>query len=202
MICLILIALLAALWIVGDTRVQVLRCKWQRFIETESSSYVIDANGRMTHRYHFALAIRELSISNASGVVMFSLSEYTSVDADRDALLARWKDHRGWDFSAHSGLARSNPFSIPDRITYSGPEVGGLGLIQASRQGEDATTLRIPILYIMLLLAMSPAVAFHRRRRYLQRLRAGQCLRCGYSMGGVSVCPECGTPADPRSVGK
>lgn len=50
------------------------------------------------------------------------------------------------------------------------------------------------ILYSLMLACPWLLWACIRRNRYA---RGGRCVRCGYDITGVDVCPECGTPVDP-----
>lgn len=193
--CLIVVALLMVLWMLGDTRLQRVAYNWQEQLNSSPvSAGSAQAGPGTSTTAEISLAIRTVSFSNNSGVIALSYSQYTSYDSDATELLKRWQHHHGWAFNAYSDVPRSNPFSIPARIAYSGVQVAGFGIIQSSRQGEDATTLRVPIPFLIVLIMIPPACAAWRRRRLLQRTRNGLCLRCGYLLSGAATCPECGTP--------
>lgn len=195
-ICVILIALLAGLWIIGDKRAHYLRYVWQNRLPPTTSLPSTPPNTPSTEVWH-GLEICDAGISTSSGILRFTTTKYESFDPDLDALLARWKDQRGWQ---HSGSGyklstRQNPFANA-RSVEGGFQILGCGVVQTSTQGERTNALIIPILYPMLLLSIPVIVALRRRSRYVKRLRAGKCLHCGYALAGVSICPECGTPVN------
>ncbi len=42
------------------------------------------------------------------------------------------------------------------------------------------------------------AVAVPRSLRRRRRAKRGRCIACGYEVGGIAVCPECGVASSPR----
>ena len=198
-VCLVIIALLAMLWIVGDKRVHYLRYAWQNRLPPTTSFPSTPPNTPSTEVWH-GLEICDVGVSTSSGIWRFTTTTYESFDPDLDALLARWKDERGWK---HSGTGyklstRQNPFASIGSV-QGGFQFLGCGVVQTSSQGELTTALIIPLLYPILLLSIPIIVALRRRRRYFKRAASGQCLRCGYALSGVGTCPECGTAAHPPS---
>jgi len=193
--CLIVAALLVVLWILGDTRVHRIAYHWQEQLNQSTAvNEAVHSSPGTVPVLDAALALRTISLSNNSGVVTVAYSQYTSYHSNAGELLKLWKHHHGWALNAYSDIPRSNPFIIPAHIAYTGVQVAGLGIIQSSRQGEDATALRVPIPFLIAFMLIPPAIAARRRHRLLQRSVSGQCLCCGYFLDGAAICPECGTP--------
>lgn len=194
-VCLVIIAFLAVLWVVGDRRVQSVAYEWQKLLPAQAASPANPPSGNAPEKW-YALELSSVTFSNLSGAMYCVYGKYTSYDKDREELLKRWSAHRGWSYVSvvyKMGLSRKNPFSNVTSDVDGGFQILGFGVVRSSRQGSDDTSLIIPILYPMLLLSIPVIVAIRRHRRYLKRLQGNQCLRCGYVLGGASVCPECGT---------
>lgn len=184
--CLIVIAFLTVLWLLSDRRVYSIGYNWQQMLPPVATASSTE----------YGLEISDIWVLSNSGVFVLSCSAYTSFDTNRDDLLTRWREHHGWHamgFGDTVVLPRRNPFANEITNVDGGFQLSGLGVITSSRQGEKAVAFTIPILYLILLASLPVMLALQRRRRYFQRLRAGQCVRCGYSLSGVGTCPECGT---------
>lgn len=184
--CLIVIAFLTALWLLSDRRVYSIGYNWQQMLPPVATPLSTE----------YSLEISDIGVRSNSGVIVLSRSAYTSYDSNRDDLVIRWREHHGWHgmgFGDTVVLPRRNPFANEFKNVDGGFQLFGLGVITSSRQGEKAVAFTIPILYLILLASLPVMLALQRRRRYFQRLRAGHCVRCGYSLGGVGTCPECGT---------
>ena len=64
--------------------------------------------------------------------------------------------------------------------------------------GYLRNTLTLTLLALLIILPIRGRTdlwlkAWH--RRYIKRLKPGQCPHCGYDTTGLTQCPECGAPA-------
>lgn len=195
-VCIVLFVFLTALHVFGMSRVHLVEYRWQRTLPSSAES-VPSEHGLSFSLFKttFALALRSLKLSSHSGVLTCGYSEYISYGSDSLKLSQQWSDHQGWAARQINDVTPANPFVMSSQSVDGGVQIGGIGVITTSRQGETGTALRIPIAYLLILLLIPPLLAWSRRRRFVHRLNAGQCLRCSYTLDGVPTCPECGTAA-------
>lgn len=196
---LIIAALLSVIWIAGDKRVQMMQYKWQKLLSAQSGTTSNPSRATILAMMH-ALELHSMTFTNSSGKLHFGHGVYTSYDEELQALLARWSEHQGWStvgFDSELVVPRSNPFGNDIPNSDDRFQIFGFGIVKSSRQGELSTALTVPILYLILLACVPFVVTSHHRYRYLKRNKAGQCVCCGYVLGGVSTCPECGTATHP-----
>jgi hypothetical protein len=95
------------------------------------------------------------------------------------------------------------PFSRPRQVPYwragnsfwnrlgfrrSHEEFGATGVLY-----WEVRELELPLWLVAMTFAVPPAMLLYRRRRAVQRGRAGQCPACGYDLRATPErCPECG----------
>lgn len=149
-------------------------------------------------------------VTSNSGVLLLGVSRYTSYSSDR-AGLSQWETYGGWEGSSMQGVHLRADRVVAWRWgSLTDWQAGGLGVIEQSRQGEDAQIVSLPWSMVIGAGGVPAAWVAWRRRRRARRLAAGQCLRCGYALGpadeqGMRRCSECGRaetaklPSDPAT---
>jgi hypothetical protein len=137
---------------------------------------------------------RTAALTQWCGVLQFRLDEYTSAQNTPETL-AHWTARTGWSFeSMHVEKPRR---TVPDH--WDGPfsfRWGGFCCDRVSKQGMTARLVSAPHWVVATVLAapgLLMLAGWGRRRR---RPALGRCGLCGYELGGLAACPECGPGGD------
>jgi hypothetical protein len=133
---------------------------------------------------------RTLAVSQWSGVVQWRVDEYTSARNDEGSLRG-WKDRSGWSFETMR--VDSPKGTVPDH--WDGPFAfrwGGFCCEKVSKQGLTARVVSAPHWFVAGVLAAPGLVLLAGWGRARRRGRLGRCGGCGYDLGSLERCPECG----------
>ena len=121
--------------------------------------------------------VTEWQLAAGDGCVMLSYLRYgwASSDAGYSAWLPRPREDREWSTSKPEDPSESLPSS--GRFSAAGLRCNGDG--PADRGGSCSVVIALPLWFIVLALAASPAL---RLRRFRRSIRPGDCAICGYDM--------------------
>jgi hypothetical protein len=107
----------------------------------------------------------------------------------------------GWPFACLSADGRTEGWTVPIRWRLPDPVWTGYNA-SAPALGQLPHTRSIPrrvewagMVANVSIFGLAPWLAWHlwTAARWRLRIVRGRCGRCGYEVGGLSTCPECGT---------
>lgn len=136
-------------------------------------------------------------------------------DREGGRLLTLWRLRFGWPMIAMEkleaiGTGGSEPVKVAiDAFEKSFPNSGSVALpsslspyLTSSNSMMPARPVWPGFVINTLLCGLAAALLFHVPRMAMRRFwrKAGRCGRCGYDIGALAICPECGSSAQRPQV--
>ncbi len=138
----------------------------------------------------YSYVAREIRLDHHGGAVRFVSNTYRSY-GESPQMLETWpRSWPGWKREGHpSAVAPAPEWAIDGLANWS---LGRLGVTGGMHRGVQYRIVSAPY-WLLMVFAGAPAMMLGLRSlRRRDRARGGRCTGCGYELGGLAGCPECG----------